>query len=64
MIREITNDDFDGRYGGKVYGGFNPDMFFEKLGIELGWEKIRYYIGRVVLDEYVLSYSKNFYGGI
>lgn len=39
---------FDGRYGGKVYSGFNPDMFFEKLGIEPDWKKIRYYI---LLDE-------------
>lgn len=39
---------FDGRYGRKVYGGFNPDMLFKKLGIEPDWKKIRYYI---LLDE-------------
>lgn len=39
---------FDGTYGGKVYEGFNPDMLFEKLGIEPERDKIRYYI---LLDE-------------
>lgn len=39
---------FDGSFGGKVYKGFNPDMFFEKLGIEPNWEKLEYYI---LLDE-------------
>ena len=39
---------FDGTYGGKVYGDFNPDMLFDKLGIEPDWEKINYYI---LLDE-------------
>ncbi len=39
---------FDGTYGGKVYEDFNPDMLFEKLGIEPDWEKINYYI---LLDE-------------
>ena len=39
---------FDGTYGGKVYEDFNPDMLFEKLGIEPDWDKIRYYI---LLDE-------------
>ena len=39
---------FDGTYGGKVYEGFNPDLLFEKLGIEPDWKKIRYYI---LLDE-------------
>ena len=34
---------FDGTYGGKVYKDFNPDMLFEKLGIEPNWEKLRYY---------------------
>lgn len=39
---------FDGTYGGKVYKDFNPDLLFEKLGIEPDWEKLRYYI---LLDE-------------
>ena len=39
---------FDGTYGGKVYEDFNPDMLFEKLGVEPDWDKIRYYI---LLDE-------------
>lgn len=39
---------FDGRYGGKAYKRFNPDILFEKLGIGPEWEKIRYYI---LLDE-------------
>lgn len=39
---------YSGEYGGKVYGDFNPDILFEKLGIEPDWEKIRYYI---LMDE-------------
>lgn len=39
---------FDGTYGGKVYEDFNPDMLFEKLGIEPNWDKIKYYL---LLDE-------------
>lgn len=39
---------FDGTYGGKVYEDFNPDMLFEKLGIEPDWEKIKWYL---LLDE-------------
>jgi len=39
---------FDGTYGGKVYEDFNPDLLFEKLGIEPDWEKIKYFI---LLDE-------------
>lgn len=39
---------FDGTYGGKVYPDFNPDMLFDKLGMEPDWEKLRYYI---LLDE-------------
>ena len=39
---------FDGTYGGKVYENFNPDMLFEKLGLEPNWEKINYYL---LLDE-------------
>ena len=39
---------FDGTFGGKVYEDFNPDMLFEKLGLEPNQEKLRYYI---LLDE-------------
>lgn len=39
---------YSGKYGGKSYEGFNPEMLFEMLGIEPDWEKIRYYI---LLDE-------------
>lgn len=39
---------FDGTYGGKVYEDFNPDILFEKLGIEPDWEKIKWHI---LLDE-------------
>ena len=39
---------FNGIYGGKVYKDFNPDMLFEKIGIEPVWDKINYY---VLLDE-------------
>ena len=39
---------FDGTYGGKVYENFNPDLLFEKLGVEPDWEKIKWYL---LLDE-------------
>lgn len=39
---------FTGTYGGKVYEDFNPDMLFEKLGVEPDWEKIKFYL---LLDE-------------
>lgn len=39
---------FDGSYGGKVYRDFQPEKFFEILGIEPNWEKIRWYL---LLDE-------------
>lgn len=39
---------YAGKYGGKEYPGFIPEMLFEKLGLEPDWEKIRYYI---LLDE-------------
>lgn len=39
---------YDGMYGGKKYEGYEPEMFFDKLGIRPDWEKIRYYI---LLDE-------------
>lgn len=34
---------FDGKYGGKKYEDYHPERFFEKLGIEPDWEKIKYY---------------------
>lgn len=39
---------YEGKYGGKKYEGYCPDMLFEQLGIEPDWEKIRYYM---LLDE-------------
>lgn len=45
--RSLT-DNFDGRYGGGVHKGLDTDRFFNKLGIEPDWKKIRYYI---LLDE-------------
>lgn len=39
---------FNGIYSGNAFTGFNPGTFFEKLGIEPDWKKIRYY---TLLDE-------------
>jgi len=39
---------YDGKYGGKKYEDFRPEMLFERLGLEPDWEKIRYFI---LLDE-------------
>lgn len=39
---------YDGKYGGKAYRGYDPELLFEMLGIEPEWEKLRYYI---LLDE-------------
>lgn len=39
---------FLGKYGGKVYSGFEPEILFKKLGIEPDWDKIKYYI---LMDE-------------
>ncbi len=39
---------FAGAYGGKVCEDFDPNMLFEKLGIEPDWEKIKFYL---LLDE-------------
>ena len=39
---------FSGKFGGKSYGGFDEKMFFDALGVEPDFEKIRYYI---LLDE-------------
>ena len=47
LYRSLMHN-FDGTYGGKVYPGFDPDMLFEKLGIEPDMEKIRWFI---LLDE-------------
>lgn len=45
--RSLKNN-FDGTYGGRIYEDFNPEILFEKLGIEPNWEKIKYYM---LLDE-------------
>ena len=39
---------FAGTFNGISYGRFDEKLFFEKLGIEPDWEKIKYYI---LLDE-------------
>lgn len=39
---------YDGKYTGRVYPGYDPNLLFEKLGLAPDWEKIRYYI---LLDE-------------
>lgn len=39
---------YSGKYGGKVYPDYDPNMLFDKLGLAPDWEKIRYYI---LLDE-------------
>ncbi|MBR3963151.1 MAG: aminoglycoside 3'-phosphotransferase [Oscillospiraceae bacterium] len=39
---------FSGKFGGKTYAGFDEKMFFDALGIEPDFDKIRYYI---LLDE-------------
>jgi aminoglycoside phosphotransferase len=39
---------YEGKFTGMPYQGFNIDMLFEKLEIEPNWDKIRYYI---LLDE-------------
>ena len=45
--RSLKNN-FAGVYGGKVYEDFNPDLLFEKLGVEPEWDKIKWYL---LLDE-------------
>ena len=47
---------FDGSFGGKIYEDFNADLFFEKLGLEPDWEKIRYY---TLLDELFQIFEKD-----
>lgn len=44
--RSLCNN-FAGKYG-KAYPGFEPNMFFNSLGIEPDWDKIKFYI---LLDE-------------
>lgn len=39
---------FSGIYNGKTYGGYDENMFFDALGIEPDYDKIKYYI---LLDE-------------
>lgn len=39
---------YEGKYGGKVYKDFNPEILFDALEIEPDWDKIHYYI---LLDE-------------
>ena len=39
---------YTGRYGNKVYSGYDDMLLFKELGIDPDWEKIRYYI---LLDE-------------
>lgn len=46
-LRSLKHN-FDGVYSGVTYEGFEPQMFFDALGIEPDWEKINYYI---LLDE-------------
>jgi kanamycin kinase/aminoglycoside 3'-phosphotransferase-3 len=39
---------FEGKYNGISYEGFDSGMLFEELGIEPDWEKLNYYI---LMDE-------------
>ena len=39
---------FEGKYGGERHENFNPDILFEKLGMEPDGEKVKYY---TLLDE-------------
>ena len=41
-------DNYEGKYAGGTYEGFNPDSLFNQLGIDPDWGKINYYI---LLDE-------------
>lgn len=45
--RSLLNN-YKGKYGGKKYDKYNPEIFFQNLGLEPDWDKIRYYI---LLDE-------------
>ena len=46
-IRSLSNN-YSGMYGGRSYPGFSADIFFQALGIQPDWDRIRYYI---LLDE-------------
>lgn len=37
-------NNYSGYFGGKVYHGFSPDILFEKLGIEVDADKLKYYL--------------------
>ena len=37
-------DNYRGRYGGRVYKDFRPEILFDELGITPDWEKVRYYM--------------------
>ena len=39
---------YEGKYGGKIYTGFNANSLFDKLELKPDWDKIRYY---TLLDE-------------
>lgn len=39
---------YEGKFGGETYEGFDPDSLFIQLGIEPDWDKINYYI---LMDE-------------
>ena len=41
-------DNYEGKYSGGTYEGFDPDSLFIHLGIEPDWDKINYYI---LMDE-------------
>lgn len=46
-LRSLRHN-YEGRFGGKVYKGFSPEMLLEALGMKPDWKKIRYY---TLLDE-------------
>ena len=39
---------YEGKYGGRTYEGFDPDSLFDQLGTKPDWDKIKYYM---LLDE-------------
>ena len=46
-LRSLEHN-LNGKYSGRVYGGFDPALLFDQLGVAPDWEKIRYY---TLLDE-------------
>lgn len=48
ICHRSLSHNYAGRYGNKVYSGYDDMLLFKELGIEPDWEKIRYYI---LLDE-------------